>query len=96
VWARDAALTLLEPYLSFVAVLAGSTWPPAGFCCVAGRAEDTGGIQSCWGLGVVLGLVMGTTSHRGVRMPGFAPFMPFAPVVMLPVLALVSTVSFRG
>jgi Na+/H+ antiporter NhaD/arsenite permease-like protein len=35
-------------------------------------------------------------SRRGVRMPAFVPFMLLASAVMLPVLALVSVVFFRG
>lgn len=35
-------------------------------------------------------------SQRGVRMPGFLPFMPRAALVMLPVLGIVSLVFFRG
>ena len=41
-------------------------------------------------------VVRAVASHRGVRMPGFLPFMLFASVVMLPVLAVVSGVFFRG
>ena len=41
-------------------------------------------------------VVRTVASHRGVRMPAFMPFMLFASVVMLPVLAVVSAVFFRG
>jgi Na+/H+ antiporter NhaD/arsenite permease-like protein len=34
-------------------------------------------------------------SHRGVRMPGFVPFMLAATAVMLPVLVVVSVVFFQ-
>jgi Na+/H+ antiporter NhaD/arsenite permease-like protein len=35
-------------------------------------------------------------SHRGVRMPGFIPFMLRAALVMLPVLGVISAVFFRA
>jgi Na+/H+ antiporter NhaD/arsenite permease-like protein len=35
-------------------------------------------------------------SHRGVRMPGFVPFMLRSAAVMLPVLAVISAVFFSG
>jgi Na+/H+ antiporter NhaD/arsenite permease-like protein len=41
-------------------------------------------------------VVRAVASRRGVRMPGFVPFMLWASVVMLPVLAVVSGVFFRG
>ena len=41
-------------------------------------------------------MLRGVASHRGVRMPGFVPFMLRAALVMLPVLAMVSAVFFRG
>ena len=39
-------------------------------------------------------VVRSVASHRGVRMPGFVPYMLWAAAVMLPVLALVSAVFF--
>jgi Na+/H+ antiporter NhaD/arsenite permease-like protein len=48
-------------------------------------------------IGNASNLVLRTVaSHRGVRMPGFVPFMAWAAVVMLPVLGVVSGVFFRG
>ena len=48
-------------------------------------------------IGNASNLVLRTVaSHRGVRMPGFVPFMLWAAVVMLPVLGVVSGVFFRG
>jgi len=41
-------------------------------------------------------VVRAVASRRGVRMPGFLPFMLWASVVMLPVLAAVSGVFFRS
>jgi Na+/H+ antiporter NhaD/arsenite permease-like protein len=41
-------------------------------------------------------MLRAVASHRGVRMPAFVPFMLFASLVMLPVLAVVSVVFFRG
>jgi Na+/H+ antiporter NhaD/arsenite permease-like protein len=41
-------------------------------------------------------MLRAVASHRGVRMPVFVPFMLFASVVMVPVLAVVSAVFFRG
>ncbi len=41
-------------------------------------------------------LLRTVASHRGVRMPGFVPFMLWAGLAMLPVLAVVSLVFFRG
>jgi Na+/H+ antiporter NhaD/arsenite permease-like protein len=41
-------------------------------------------------------MLRAVASHRGVRMPAFVAFMLFASVVMLPVLAVVSGVFFRG
>jgi Na+/H+ antiporter NhaD/arsenite permease-like protein len=41
-------------------------------------------------------VVRAVASRRGVRMPGFLPFMLWASVVMLPVLGAVSVVFFRG
>lgn len=41
-------------------------------------------------------VVRTVASRRGVRMPGFVPFMLWAAAVMLPVLAVVSAVFFRG
>jgi Na+/H+ antiporter NhaD/arsenite permease-like protein len=47
-------------------------------------------------IGNASNLVLRTVaSHRGVRMPGFVPFMLWAAVVMLPVLGVVSGVFFR-
>jgi Na+/H+ antiporter NhaD/arsenite permease-like protein len=41
-------------------------------------------------------VVRAVASRRGVRMPGFLPFMLWASVVMLPVLVAVSGVFFRS
>jgi Na+/H+ antiporter NhaD/arsenite permease-like protein len=41
-------------------------------------------------------MLRAVASHRGVRMPGFVPFMAWAAAVMLPVLAVVSAVFFRN
>jgi Na+/H+ antiporter NhaD/arsenite permease-like protein len=41
-------------------------------------------------------VVRAVASRRGVRMPGFLPFMLWAAVIMLPVLAVVSAVFFRS
>jgi Na+/H+ antiporter NhaD/arsenite permease-like protein len=41
-------------------------------------------------------MLRAVASHRGVRMPAFVPFMLFASSVMLPVLAILSGVFFRG
>lgn len=41
-------------------------------------------------------VVRTVASRRGVRMPGFVPFMLWAAAVMLPVLALVSAAFFRS
>jgi Na+/H+ antiporter NhaD/arsenite permease-like protein len=47
-------------------------------------------------IGNASNLVLRTVaSHRGVRMPGFVPFMLWAAAVMLPVLAAVSGAFFR-
>ncbi len=46
-------------------------------------------------IGNASNLVLRTVaSHRGVRMPGFVPFMLWAAIIMLPVLAAVSAVFF--
>jgi Na+/H+ antiporter NhaD/arsenite permease-like protein len=41
-------------------------------------------------------MLRAVASHRGVRMPAFVPFMLFASLVMLPVLAVISRVFFLG
>jgi Na+/H+ antiporter NhaD/arsenite permease-like protein len=41
-------------------------------------------------------VVRAVASRRGIRMPGFVPFMLWAALVMLPVLATVSAVFFRS
>jgi Na+/H+ antiporter NhaD/arsenite permease-like protein len=41
-------------------------------------------------------VVRAVASRRGVRMPGFVPFMLWAALVMLPVLAAISAVFFRS
>jgi Na+/H+ antiporter NhaD/arsenite permease-like protein len=41
-------------------------------------------------------MLRNVASHRAVRMPGFVPFMLIATAVMLPVLAIVSAMFFRG
>jgi Na+/H+ antiporter NhaD/arsenite permease-like protein len=47
-------------------------------------------------IGNASNLVLRTVaSHRGVRMPGFVPFMLWAALVMLPVLGVVCAVFFR-
>ena len=47
-------------------------------------------------IGNASNLVLRTVaSHRGVRMPGFLPFMLWAGGIMLPVLGVMSVVFFR-
>jgi len=41
-------------------------------------------------------MLRAVASNRGVRMPAFVPFMVWAALAMLPVLAVVSRVFFRG